>query len=164
MGKRPPSPGSRAAVKVGCTCPVMDNAERPDEYKVCNADCPMHGNGMVQAMGDAICGVKPEAKESFAGGATRSNSAGKGRYDLISPIGLKRLALRYEGGAAVHGDRNWESGVPVSRCLSSAIRHIFQHLAGLRDEDHLGAAAWNVFAAMHFQDTASDDLPKGGDA
>jgi hypothetical protein len=36
-------PGSREAVSSGCKCPVMDNAEMPDDRKWVNGDCPLHG-------------------------------------------------------------------------------------------------------------------------
>lgn len=36
-------PGSYAAVNRGCKCPVMDNAEMPDDRKWVNGDCPLHG-------------------------------------------------------------------------------------------------------------------------
>ena len=36
-------PGSYAAVENGCKCPVMDNAEMPDDKKWVNGDCPLHG-------------------------------------------------------------------------------------------------------------------------
>lgn len=36
-------PGSPEAVAAGCTCPVMDNEEMPDDRKWVNADCPIHG-------------------------------------------------------------------------------------------------------------------------
>ena len=36
-------PGSYAAVQNGCKCPVMDNAEMPDDRKWVNGDCPIHG-------------------------------------------------------------------------------------------------------------------------
>jgi hypothetical protein len=38
-------PGSDEAVVFGCKCPVMDNAEMPDDKKWVNADCPLHGTG-----------------------------------------------------------------------------------------------------------------------
>ena len=90
----------------------------------------------------------------YPSGAKRSQEKGKGRYDLISPHGLFRLAIRYEEGVEHKGERNWEKGVPVSRCCSSAVRHIFQYLAGCRKEDHLAAAAWQLFCAMHFEELA----------
>jgi len=36
-------PGSPEAVVEGCKCPVMDNAEMPDDRKWVNGDCPIHG-------------------------------------------------------------------------------------------------------------------------
>lgn len=90
-------------------------------------------------------------RETFASGAVRDVREGKGRYDLISPFALHRLAQVYERGAAKYAERNWERGIPVSRCLDSALRHLNQYRMGLRDEDHLAHAAWNLFAAMHFE-------------
>lgn len=43
-----PNPGSREAIHLGCTCPVIDNhhgrgAEgKPDQFWIV-ADCPLHG-------------------------------------------------------------------------------------------------------------------------
>lgn len=109
------------------------------------------------------------AREKFATGSVRDTRAGKGRYDLITPIGLKRLAQHYENGAAKYGDRNWERGQPVSRFLDSALRHLYAHLGGDRSEDHLAAAAWNCLGAIHMEQEAHngnvpvalDDLPHG---
>ena len=36
-------PGSPEAVAKNCRCPVMDNAEMPNDKKWVNADCPLHG-------------------------------------------------------------------------------------------------------------------------
>jgi len=36
-------PGSPEAVAKNCKCPVMDNAEMPNDRKWVNADCPLHG-------------------------------------------------------------------------------------------------------------------------
>jgi hypothetical protein len=93
----------------------------------------------------------------MASGATRSviNPA---RYDLISPIGLRRLAETYAEGAAIHGERNWEQGLPIDDCINRAIRHIYLGLDGDTSEDHFAHAAWNLFAAMHF----IEDCEKGG--
>ncbi|MBM4043017.1 MAG: hypothetical protein FJ290_31395 [Planctomycetes bacterium] len=100
-------------------------------------------------------------REEFDGGAVRDVRSGKGRYDLLSPHALGRLAAVYEKGAAKYAARNWEKGIPVSRCLDSALRHIFQYLAGAKDEDHLAQADWNLQAVMHFEETRPDlqDIP-----
>ncbi|KKN82268.1 hypothetical protein LCGC14_0310810 [marine sediment metagenome] len=96
-------------------------------------------------------------REEFGTGSIRDTREGKGRYDLITPLGLKRVAGVYERGAAKYGDRNWEKGQPISRYLDSALRHIYEHLEGLRDEDHLAQAAWNILAATH-----TDEMIKRG--
>ena len=36
-------PGSPEAIAKNCKCPVMDNAEMPDDKKWVNGDCPLHG-------------------------------------------------------------------------------------------------------------------------
>jgi hypothetical protein len=92
-------------------------------------------------------------------GGARSDSTGKGRYDLISPLALRRLALVYEKGGLARGDRNWEKGMPRTRLFDSALRHVFQALEGQTDEDHLAHAAWNLFALMHFEETGQE-LPE----
>jgi len=88
-------------------------------------------------------------KRTFSTGSVRDAATGKGRYDLISPLAIHRLALRCEGGADHYGDRNWEKGQPQGSLLSSAMRHLGKHLMGYRDEDHLAAAMWNIMCMMH---------------
>lgn len=100
--------------------------------------------------------------------ALRGNSDGKGRYDLIPTKALRRIAIHYENGGKKYGDRNWEKGVPLSRYLNSAIRHLYQVLEGQNDEDHEAAAVWNIMGFMETKDRINlgllpkelDDLPK----
>ena len=98
-------------------------------------------------------------REDFDTGSVRDSRAGKGRYDLLSPWAMRRLARHTENGAAKYGDRNWELGQPMSRNTDSAIRHIFNFLEGERSEDHLAAAVWNLMAIMHFEETLPEDSP-----
>jgi len=93
--------------------------------------------------------VKDSGKrEEFATGSRRDSREGKGRYDLIPPYSLKRLAVHYENGAVKYGDNNWKKGQPLGRYLDSAMRHIQNTLDGQTDEDHAVAVAWNIFAFM----------------
>lgn len=87
-----------------------------------------------------------DAKETFATGAQRDTRAGKGRYDLISTHAMKRLALRLEQGAAHYGDRNWEKGMPLMRCVDSLKRHLDQWIEGSLSEDHLAGVLFNAMA------------------
>lgn len=97
------------------------------------------------------------------GKAVREPADGKGRFDLITPFGLRRLARWYELGAHKYADRNWErGGIPFSRYLDSAMRHLNKFTMGMNDEDHLAAAVWNLMAIMHHQELGQlelDDLP-----
>jgi hypothetical protein len=103
----------------------------------------------------------PNNLVDFATGAHRSSAAGKGRYDLIPTEAKRRVAIKYEQGGINHGDRNWEKGMPFSRLVDSAQRHLDQYLSGDRSEDHLAAIVWNVNAIMHFEKYMPEmnDLP-----
>lgn len=101
--------------------------------------------------------TKSEPLQEFPTGAKRSQRKGKGRYDLISPIFLRRLAGVYERGAAEKGDNNWLNGFPISRCIDSALRHLNQYHEGDRTEDHLAQAAWQLAAAITFEEKYPND-------
>ena len=102
-----------------------------------------------------------EPLQSFATGAVRGTDANATRYDLVSPIGLRRLAETYAEGAAKYEPRNWERGLPAGDTINHALRHIMQWLAGDKSEDHLAHAAWGLFAVMHFEETLPEliDIP-----
>ncbi|MGE0609900.1 MAG: dATP/dGTP diphosphohydrolase domain-containing protein [Pirellulales bacterium] len=97
----------------------------------------------------------------YGTGAVRSADAEDTRYDLISPIGLRRLAQTCAEGAAKYGDRNWERGFPATSLVNHALRHVNSWLAGESDEDHLAHAVWNLTALMHFEELRPDliDIP-----
>jgi len=100
-------------------------------------------------------------RDKFDSGMVRDARVGKGRFDLISPFALERIAMIYEKGAIKYEDRNWEKGSPFSRTVDSAFRHLIQYMMGMEDEDHLAQAAWNLFAIMHLEQTKPelDDMP-----
>ena len=99
--------------------------------------------------------------KQFETGAVRSTDADTVRFDLITPIGLRRLAETYAEGAKKYGDYNWLKGFPASDLLNHTIKHIYQWLAGDNSEDHLAHAAWGLFTLMHFEETRLDmiDIP-----
>jgi len=94
--------------------------------------------------------------KEFPSGAVRSSDADNERYDLITPIGLRRLAMTYAEGAKKYGEYNWLKGIPASDLLNHALRHLNLFMLGDRSEDHLAHAAWNIFALMHFEETRPD--------
>lgn len=89
---------------------------------------------------------------AFSTGSIRDVQDGKGKYVLISTIGMRRLARHYENGAKKYKLRNWEKGQPLSQYLDSCFRHLVKVIDGLNDEDHAAAVAWNIFAFMHTLD------------
>lgn len=92
------------------------------------------------------------ARQEFGTGSVRDTREGKGRFDLIPPYPLTRLARHYENGAEKYGDWNWSKGQPLMRYFDSCLRHINKHLDGSQDEDHLAAAAWNLFSIIHTEE------------
>lgn len=95
-------------------------------------------------------------REEFQTGSVRDTRSGKGRYDLLPPIAIRRLAQHYENGARKYGERNWEKGQPLSRYADSALRHIYSWLEEKDEEDHLAAAAWNLLSIIHTEQKALD--------
>lgn len=102
--------------------------------------------------------------ENFSTGSRRDSRDGKGRYDLIPWIVISQLSKRFESGAQLYGDRNWEKGQPLGRYLDSALRHLFQFLEGEINEDHGIASIWNLIALMAtLQKIKDGELPESLD-
>ena len=108
----------------------------------------------------------------FDSGAVRSVAVGKGMFDLLSFWALRRLAIHMENGCkSKYLPRNWEKGLPLSRFVDSAIRHLYMGMSGMKDEDHFAAAFWNIHGFLHIQEMIRmdklpkelDDLPDYGD-
>lgn len=57
------------------------------------------------------------------------------------------VAKHFENGALKYGEHNWEKGIPISRYIDSALRHLMKDLAGETDEDHAAAFVWNCMCA-----------------
>lgn len=133
----------------GCPCPTCSTYA-------------YQGGGKIAEQGTPAGISDSGHRKGFESGAQRDRVAGKGRFDLLSPIGLRRVAVRAELGAIKYGDgRNWEKGMPVGVFMDSAIRHIMDYMQGDTTEDHLAAAAWNLMAAMHTEDVMPEmqDIP-----
>jgi hypothetical protein len=75
----------------------------------------------------------------------RDTQEGKGRFDLLPWYVLERLAQHYENGARKYAPNNWRKGIPLSRYMDSATRHLSKFMQGYREEDHLVACIWNLF-------------------
>ncbi len=105
--------------------------------------------------------VDSGTRQEFDTGSVRDTQDGKGRYDLLPVHAIHRLALHFQNGAKKYGDNNWRKGINLRRYVSSALRHIFKYMSGIRDEDHLAAAAWNIMCLIETEYMIlNDKLPK----
>jgi hypothetical protein len=88
----------------------------------------------------------------------------------MSPFVLERDAKLYEWGRHQRGHRNWEKGIPYSRCIQSIFRHLQQYMIRVNDPDHgdcLAAIRFWAGALMHYEELikrgllphALDDMP-----
>lgn len=102
--------------------------------------------------------VSGEEIKGYETGAIRGESTGKGRYDLLPPYALKRIAKHYENGAVKYADRNWEKGISMSRYIDSALRHVFTYLEGNQEEDHMAAAVWNLLCYIETEKRVEDGI------
>ncbi|XUX01200.1 MAG: dATP/dGTP diphosphohydrolase domain-containing protein [Dehalogenimonas sp.] len=92
-------------------------------------------------------------RQTYAGGGMKEQlQINKGRFDLLPPYAIQRLAVHFANGAAKYADRNWEKGIPLSRFMDSGLRHALQYLGGARDEDHMAAAAWNFLCLIQTEE------------
>ena len=92
-------------------------------------------------------------RQSFGNGmAIRDTADDKPRPDLISPFAEERAGPLAPHGAAKYAERNWERGMPFSRCVASLKRHVMKYQQGKRDEDHLAAIMFNAMALIHYEE------------
>ena len=96
-------------------------------------------------------------RQSFPSGMARDIRQGKGRYDLIPPGALRRVALLLERGAVKYGDNNWRKGQPFCRALDSADRHLHQYIDRIDDEDHLAQTVCNLLMVLQYE----EDIERG---
>lgn len=127
---------------------IVDAVER-----VAKGFCPPQNQPEVFGQPTKDVEILKEGGTQFETGAVRSGDANTVMYQLISPIGLRRLAETMKEGFDKYGAYNWERGMPIGDILNHGIRHLFLYLEGDRSEDHLAHAAWNLFAAMHMEET-----------
>lgn len=68
-------------------------------------------------------------------------------YDSYETM-LMEVSKHFEEGAEKYGENNWQSGLPVSCYLNSAIRHYLKYRRGDKDEDHARAFVWNIMCCI----------------
>lgn len=68
------------------------------------------------------------------------------------PLFIERCGTWMAKGAIRYADRNWERGLPVSRYLSSLLRHLLKWERDEDDEDHAAAIQFNVMGILFTRD------------
>ncbi len=91
-------------------------------------------------------------RQAFDTGAVRDTAGEKPRPDLISPFAIERLGEWLRLGAVKYDERNWEKGIPISRCVASLCRHLMKYQQGHRDEDHMAAVMCNASFILHYEE------------
>ena len=115
----------------------------PNETKNENANSTTSGSAN---------GIKDSGtRQEFQTGAVRDGQKNKGRFDLIPFWPTLAYAAIMEAGAEKYAANNWRKGMPISRYINSAQRHLEKYKCGMRDEPHLWQALWNVACAIHTQ-------------
>lgn len=91
---------------------------------------------------------------------------GKIRWDLLPWDVLKEIAEVYTKGAEKYAPRNWEKGMPWSKCWRPLLSHFYQWMMKKdRDEElgtyHMAMVAWNAMALMAYElrKVGTDDRP-----
>lgn len=90
-------------------------------------------------------------RTTFATGAQRDMSEGKGRMDLLPWAAIIEVSKHCEMGAKKYEEHNVDKGIPTSSLCNSGARHLAKYLDGQKDEDHLLAAAWNILWAIQMR-------------
>lgn len=110
------------------------------------------------------------ARERFGegNGAVREADPDKPAVEGISPYAIERLGVLLTRGGQKYGDfRNWEKGMPYTRCVGAIVRHAFAYLRRDNSEDHLAAVMWNAMVLLHYSSLSQyddyDDRPTWGD-
>ena len=102
-----------------------------------------------------------ERKAEITGAVREVPSVDRGRFDLIPPHALLRLAQHFSAGAVKYGDRNWEKGLPLARFVDSLLRHVNSFMDNDTSEDHMAAILWNAAAYVHTErEIRAGRLPK----
>jgi hypothetical protein len=130
--------------------------DTPDIFVQCPPvaipSCPLPVDGMHDS----------GKREAFHGGAVRDAAEDKPRPDLVSPFAMERLGEWLRKGAEKYEDRNWEKGIPISRCMASLVRHVLKYQQGESSEDHMAAVMCNAMFILHMEEMVERSvLPMG---
>ena len=127
--------------------PEFNCEKHPNHYRLNCTECASEN---VAAVAITDSGLRDSGqRQKFATGAVRDTTGGKPLLELLPGWALFAWAWIMEAGALKYAARNWEQGMPMSRYLASAHRHLELYRLGFRDEPHLWQALWNVGGCIH---------------
>jgi hypothetical protein len=90
-------------------------------------------------------------RQDFETGAVRDTNEGKGRFDLISPVGMRLLAEDY--------NYKWQDGsFSTSALLNETLFDVNLYMEGFRDVNYLTRAAGRCMASAHIECMAFNGL------
>lgn len=93
--------------------------------------------------------MKEERKiRVFETGAIRSSNIGRERYDFISPLALKELAMYLATTENSIAQTNYYLGIPTDACIESLLRHINDYRIN-GDKKEAVAILFNALALTH---------------
>jgi hypothetical protein len=129
----------------GSFCRYVEN-ETPES-------APRDGDGLPLA-GLRYIGLSPDAPtvKNDQGGV---QSATAGRFDLIPPKSMFRLAAIMDHGARKYAPNNWKK-IEIDSHVNHALQHLFAYLAGDRQDDHLGHALARAAMAVELEEEGAD--------
>ena len=76
-------------------------------------------------------------------------------YTLIPPDALANVARVMYNGAQKYAKDNWRL-IPCNDHLNHALNHVYLHLAGNTNEDHLAHATTRMLMALELQGNTDD--------
>lgn len=101
---------------------------------------------MREVAGYAI--VAAGIEENLVTNDLQSNNGAIGT-DNYFWYGAIQVSKHYEAGGKKYGYHNWKKGMPLTVYADSCMRHLMKSLAGMDDEYHIRAAAWNALCFLY---------------
>lgn len=131
---------------------IMQEAYKNIVLFTCNTE--KNADNLIQAAAEALIAVGLDEGQNLPGANLDSDAA-------CMAIGLMMTSKHYEAGAIKYGENNWKFGQPTHVLIDSGERHSLKGIAGINDEPHLRAAAWNLLCCIWTRQNLPelDDLP-----